>query len=105
VKGAPFFEFAVRFRQFLEERDFDGPSEFHRHLRSIMGKDSPSLSEIYMVFYGQRVFRSHILLFMAERYGFKVGWRTTLPVLDVNGNRKKTNQLALPGIRDIRNGK
>jgi hypothetical protein len=55
-----------------------------------------------MVFYGQRVFRSHILLYMAERYGFRVGWRATLSAKDTNGVRKKTNQLALPGMRELR---
>lgn len=102
MKGAPYIEFAVRFRQFLEDRDFRNPSEFHRAMVTSMGKEAPSLSEVYMVFYGQRVFRSHILLYMSERYGFRVGWRATLSAKDTNGVRKKTNQLALPGMREIK---
>jgi len=99
--GAPYVELAYKFREFLEERGFDSPSEFHRDIAATMGAEAPSKSEIYMVFYGARRFNGVVMAFMRERYGWKVGWRCLLPVKTLDGGMK-ANQLRLPGRWEMR---
>ena len=98
--GAPFIQFAVKFRDFLDSHGLN-PSTFHADLRYHMGKDACSLSTVYGVFYGQRMMPLEVLSFMVERYGFKYKWRDTLPVKRIDGASVKTNQMALPGLREL----
>lgn len=97
--GAPFIQFAVKFRDFLDDHGFN-PSTFHADLRYHMGKDACSLSTVYGAFYGQRMLPMEVIIFMQQRYSFKIKWQETLPV-KVNGLTSKTNQMSLPGIREL----
>lgn len=100
--GSPYIQFASIFRKFMEDRGYDGPSEFYRDLVMGMGKSAPSKSEVYMVFYGARLFKQSVLAFMAERYGFKVKWTALEPVRTVDGKVLKTNSMALQGMLEMR---
>lgn len=100
--GTPHFQAAVHFRRFLEDKEFRSPSEFHRDLVGTMGKYAPSLSTIWMAFYGARLLPLETLLFMRERYGFKMTWRDALPTRNAEGVDLKRNQLSLPGMREIK---
>lgn len=97
--GAPFIQFAVKFRDFLEQHGFT-PSTFHADVRYHMGKDACSLSTVYGAFYGQRMLPAEVLLFMLQRYGFKLKWQEIMPV-KVGGVVTKTNQMSLPGLREL----
>ncbi len=97
--GAPFIQFAVKFRDFLDGHGLN-PSTFHADLRYHMGKDACSLSTVYGAFYGQRLLPMEVLLFMQQRYGFKVKWQEIIPA-KVNGISTKTNQMSLPGLREL----
>lgn len=99
--GAPFIQFALKFRDFLESHGLI-PTTFHADLRFHMKDSAPSLSTVYMAFYGQRLLPLETLLFMEQRYGFKVKWRDVLPVRNLDGAAMKTAQLALPGLRELK---
>lgn len=99
--GVPFFQFAIKFRSFLEDKGFDSPSRFHRDLMVEMGKDAPSQSTIWAAFYGVRTLPAEVIVFMRERYGFKISWRDLIQVRNLNGISMKTNQLSLPGMREL----
>lgn len=98
--GAPFIQFAVKFRDFLDGHGLN-PSTFHADVRYHMGKDACSLSTVYGAFYGQRMLPMEVLLFMQQRYQFKVKWQEVMAV-KVNGISVKSNQLALPGLREMK---
>lgn len=100
--GTPHIEFALRFRSFLEAKGFDSPSQFHRDLLANMGKHAPALSTVWGAFYGTRLLPLETLLFLQSRYGLKIGWREVLPTRNLAGVETKTNQLALPGMREIK---
>lgn len=100
--GAPYVEFAFEFRGFLKKRGYSSPMEFHRDIVTNMGKAAPSVSEVYMVFYGARRFNGVILAFMRERYEFTPSWRALLPVRNLDGTIRKANQLKLPGMLELR---
>lgn len=100
--GAIHYQAAVHFRRFLEDRGFHSPSDFHRDLVNSMGKYAPSLSSVWGAFYGERLLPLETILFMRERYGFKLTWRDVLPTRTKEGVHQKRNQLSLPGMRDIK---
>lgn len=100
--GAIHYQAAVHFRRFLDDKGFRSPSEFHRDLVSSMGKYAPSLSTVWGAFYGERLLPIETILFMRERYEFKLTWRDVLPTRSKEGADHKRNQLSLPGMREIR---
>lgn len=100
--GTPYVEFAVKFRGLLKKRKFSSPSAFHADLVIHMGKRAPSLSAVWMAFYGARALPVEAILFMIDRYGFEVDWHEVLPIKSVNGATMKTNQMMLPGMRELK---
>lgn len=100
--GAPYVTFATVFRVFLKKKKFQSPSEFHRDLSLHMGKKAPSLSTIWMAFYGARILPLETILFMRDRYDFELDWQDVLPVRDLSGVQLKQVQLALPGMRELK---
>ncbi len=101
--GAPYVAFATTFRAFLRRKKFASPSDFYRDLVENMGvKNAPSLSSVWMAFYGARAFPIQAVVFMIDRYGFEVDWRDVMPIRNLDGTTTKTNQLSLPGMREIK---
>lgn len=100
--GAPYITFATHFRAFLKKKRYASPSDFHKDLQSNMGKNAPSLSSIWAAFYGARALPLEAILFMADRYGFEIDWRDVLPIRNLDGAVMKSNQLALPGMRELK---
>lgn len=105
--GAPFLQFALKFRTFLDEHGFmEGESYrldlFHDDLRLQMGKKACALKTVYAAFYGTRTLPMEVVLFMKERFGWKVKWRDTLPVENLQGVPMKTAQMSLPGLRELK---
>lgn len=99
--GAPYVQFATKLLDFLEVHDLS-PMAFHNDLRMHMGADALSSSTIYMALRGQRLLPMEVVLFMQERYGFKLKWRHVLPLKNKSGARVKMNDLMLPGIREVK---
>lgn len=104
--GSPYIQFAVAFRAFLEKHGFQSPAEFHRELERGMGRkpegESPSASEVYMVFYGARRFNGVTMAFLGERYGWRPGWRVLRQIKSRDGKTLKTNEVSLPGMLELR---
>lgn len=100
--SARYIEFAMKFRSFLEEKDYHSPSDFHRDLVLHMGNSAPSLSSIWKAFYGARLLPMEVIFFMSQRYGFKISWRQVLPIKNTNGQTLKNTQMALPGMRELK---
>jgi hypothetical protein len=101
MKGVPYYAFAVVFRRFLEDHDFASPSSFWRDLKIHMDDKAPSESSVWAAFYGHRLLPVEALLFMQERYKFRVRWREASPV-KIDGAERKQNQLSLPGMRELK---
>jgi hypothetical protein len=99
--GAPYVQFATKLLDFLEDHDLT-PMGFHNDLRMHMGADAPSSSTVYMTLRGQRLLPMEVVLFMQERYGFKLKWRYVLPLKNKAGARVKSNDLTLPFMREVR---
>ena len=100
--GVTYVEFVMAFRAFLKKRKYASPSDFHADLRRHMKKAAPSLSAIWMAFYGARSLPPEVILFMIDRYGFEIDWHQVLPIRNQDGTVSKTNQLALPGMRELK---
>lgn len=100
--GTPYIAFAVEFRAFLKKKKYASPSDFHRDLVAHMKKEAPSKSAVWAAFYGVRALPLEVVLFMVDRYGFEIDWRNVLPVRDLDGAILKSNQLSLPGMREMR---
>lgn len=98
--GAPYLQFALRFRDFLESHDLN-PTGFHSELVFHMRKNAPSLSTVYAAFYGNRPLPFEVILFMQERLGFKLKWRDAIPVRNIEGGEVKRVQYTLPGLREL----
>lgn len=103
--GAPYMSFAVFFRRFLEDHGYASPNDFHRDLEGSMGEHAPKYSTVWMAFYGARLLPLETILFMRERYGFKVKWQECLATRNLEGIEQKTNQMTLPGMRELKGGK
>lgn len=99
--AAPYIQFALKFRAFLDEHGFS-VTTFHDDLRLHMREAAPSLSTVYMAFYGQRLLPLDAILFMQKRYKFAIDWREIRPVKNLQGAAMKSPQLALPGIREMK---
>lgn len=100
--GAPFIAYAVIFREFLEKKGFDSPSALWRELKVHMKKDAPSESSVWGAFYGTRKLPEEATKFLEQRYGFSIGWQNLCKARDASGERKKSNQLSLPGMRELK---
>lgn len=100
--GAPHIEFAIELRRLLKRCRFDSPSDLHRDLQAHMKGNAPAKSTVWMAFYGTRILPIEAVLFLNERYGFELSWRQVLPIKSVDGLERKTNQLSLPGMRELK---
>lgn len=100
--GAPHIEFALELRRLLKDRGFDSPSDLHRDLQTHMKTNAPAKSTVWMAFYGTRILPIEVVLFLKERYGFDLSWRQVLAVKNIDGTQRKSNQLALPGMRELK---
>lgn len=100
--GAPYIEFAVELRRLLKKRGFESPSDLHRDLQAHMKGAAPAKSTVWMSFYGARILPAEAILFLNERYGFELSWRQVLPIKNLDGTERKSNQLRLPGMREMK---
>lgn len=101
-RGAPYIAFACALREFMRLKNYDNPTELHRDLSLMMGRYAPSSSSVWMSFYGERLLPAETLLFMQERFGFKCKWSELLSTEKPRGAAQSSNQLALPGMRELR---
>lgn len=101
-EGTPYIEFAIELRRLISKRGFDSPSDLYRDLQVHMKGNAPAKSTVWMAFYGVRLLPIEAVLFLNERYGFELSWRQVLPIKGVDGVERKSNQLALPGMRELK---
>jgi len=100
--SANYVSFASVFRSFLKKKKYASPSDFHRDLVVSMGKKAPSLSTVWMAFYGARTLPLETILFIKDRYEFEVDWQDVLPIKNLEGLELKKAQLTLPGMRELK---
>lgn len=101
-KGAPYIAFACVLREFLRSNNYASPGELHRDLKLMMGRYAPSASSVWMSFYGERLLPLEAILYMQQRLGFKCVWSETLSTESPSGASLSSNQLALPGMRELK---
>jgi hypothetical protein len=108
-KGSPYMDHAVEFRQFLKDHGFvkvvntrEIPAwlPFYRECFASMDRDCPSESSFKASYNGSRRLPDNVLLFCVERYKYTFDWRNLPLSENRRGQRAKTNQLFLQGIRE-----
>jgi hypothetical protein len=76
--------------------------DFQRDIELMLGEYAPSKSATWMAFYGQRALPLETILFMQQRFGFKIEWQDAYPTTDKSGSFQKHNQLKV--LRGVKRG-
>jgi hypothetical protein len=99
--GAPYFQSALNIRNFMEEKGINEVTRLHRFIEAGMEDDAPKYSTVYMAWAGARPLPLEAVLYLTP-FGLKMKWRDAVLPKNTNGMKQKTNQLALPGMRELK---
>jgi hypothetical protein len=85
----------------MEEKGIVEVTALHKFIEGGMGDDSPKYTTVYMAWAGARPMPLEAVLYL-QLFGLRMKWRDAVLPKDKNGIQQKTNQLALPGMRELK---
>lgn len=103
--GAPYYQLGAALQTFLKEKEHVlSLSQIIRDVSEEWSKrrqKPPVPQTFYRAVYGERPLPEGVLIFLMERYGFKLRFYETFSAMNREGSAVKANDVRMPRMREL----